>query len=216
MMKKITTKLTILCKNFTLIFRKSCESEITLKYYEYDSFDKKYAAPFKYNMNNSKKLNSGTIGALDTNLYNSKINIKSLKILNREFDLMGISYYTANYKIERCTKKFTCAIIPKNTIKANLYLAEIERQNSLKIEIFCKPMLYFYDTKFLYVLYPYLNQKPVQKEKTPIEIYKSIKDLISLFKQLHDKQICFRTLSTNNIFYEDNDQNSMKILRSIN
>ena len=215
-MKKIMMKSTILCKNFQLIFRKSNESDITLKYYEYDSFDKKYAAPFKYSMNNSKKLSSGTIGALDTNLYNSKINIKNLKILNREFDLMGISYYTANYKSDRSTKYFTCAIVQKNTVKANLYQAEIERQNSLKIEVFCKPMLFFYDNKFLYVLYPYLRQKPVQKEKTAIEMYKTIKDLISLYKQLHDKQICFRTLTTSNIFYENNNQNTMKVLRSVN
>lgn len=166
-------------------------------------------------MNNSKTLNSGPIGALDTNLYNSKINLKNLKIHSREFDLMGISYYTANYMADRTNKQFTCAIVPKNTMKATLYQAEIERQNNLKIEIFCKPIMYFYDTKFIYILYPYLKQRQVYAEKSPMVIYKTIKELQTMYKQLHDKQLCFRTLCTNNIFYEDNT-NNIKLLRSVN
>ena len=37
-------------------------------------------------------------------------------------------------------KKFTCAIIPKNSSKVIRYLTEIEKQNNLDVEIFCKPI----------------------------------------------------------------------------
>ena len=85
---------------------------------------------------------------VDTNMYQSKINLKLIKYQNKEFELMGVTYYKASYSFQNLTTNFSVAIIPKNSVHAKDYLTEIERQNGIKLDIFIKPILYYYDENF--------------------------------------------------------------------
>jgi serine/threonine protein kinase len=137
-----------------------------------------------------------------------------LKVINKEFDLMDISYFTVNYGQEKnCYTKFTAAIVWANCPRAQNFLGEIERQNGLRLEIFAKPILYFCFGGFLYVLYPYLKKKSFKKRGIGAEVYREVEDFISLFKTLGDRRIAFRTFCLENIFLV---HNKIKLVRSQN
>jgi hypothetical protein len=133
---------------------------------------------------------------------------------NKEFDLMDISYFTVNYGQEKnFYTKFTAAIVWANCPRAQKFLGEIERQNALKLGIFAKPILYFCFAGFLYVLYPHLKKKSFKKRETGAEVYREVKEFISLFKTLRDRGIAFRTFCLGNIFLV---HGKIKLLRSQN
>ena len=127
---------------------------------------------------------------------------------------MDIPYYSINYGTDQTIfTKFTAAIIHKFSKKATNYLKEIENQNSLKLEIFVKPILYFYDEKFLYVLYPLLKKNRFKPHKNQQKVYKDTKEFFSLLENLHKQKIGFRSLCLDNIFTV---HSKTKLLRSQN
>ena len=165
-------------------------------------------------MQNSKKVTPKTKGQLDTNLYQSRINVRQLKVIGKEFDFLDIGFWTVNYGNEKnCYTQFTAAIVWGNSCKATNFLKEIERQNGLGLEVFVKPILYFCFGGFLYVLYPHLKQKKFKRRGSGAEVYREVKDFISLFKTLGDRKIAFRTFCLENIFLV---HGKIKLLRSQN
>lgn len=148
-----------------------------------------------------------------SNVQKDKINLQKLKYVSKEFKLMGVTYFKASYFQEKQQISFSVAIINKRSKVAKEYLKEIERQNNIKLDIFIKPILYYYDAEFLYVVYPSLQRKLFRVERSNEIVYKTIKDLLVMYKQLHDKKIALRSLTFGNIFVQSN---KLKILRSTN
>lgn len=148
-----------------------------------------------------------------TNLYKNKINLKKLKYVSKEFKLMGVTYYKASYFHDNFAVSFSVAIINKRSRTAKEYLKEIERQNNIKLDIFIKPILYYYNSEYLFVVYPSLQRKLFRVTRSNEEVYKTIKDLLVMYKQLHDKKIALRSLTFANIFLQSN---KLKILRTVN
>jgi hypothetical protein len=58
---------------------------------------------------------------------------------------MGVQYFKASYFSDNFATSFSVAIISKGSDTATNYLQEIEKQNQLKLDIFIKPILYYYD-----------------------------------------------------------------------
>jgi hypothetical protein len=172
---------------------------------------------FKFTMRNSSQILNTSKSLLETNLYQARIDIKSLAFRNKQYSVLGVDYWKTDYLIAQGqgyeTEIFTTAIMPKYSDQAKRYLIEIKRQNRLGLEIFIKPILYYFDRKFLYVLYPWIKRKALKIQKSNKLVYRNIKDLVILVKTLHDHNLAFRTLTTDNIFIHDH---KLKLLRSKN
>lgn len=118
---------------------------------------------FKFTMRNSGQNLNTSKSLLETNLYQARIDVKSLVFRNKQFSILGVAYWKTDYLLAQGqgydTEVFSTAIIPKYSDEAKRYLIEIKRQNRLGMEIFIKPILYYFDRKFLYVLYPWIKRK---------------------------------------------------------
>ena len=128
---------------------------------------------------------------------------------------MGSNYYKAVYLNKDSPKSlnFSCAIIPKYSMKAKKYLIEISRLFRMNCDAFIKPILYYFDKMFLYILYPSLERKILKIEKSNKGLYNNVKDLVILAKTMYDKSVAFRTFTTENLFIYDG---KLKFLRTTN
>lgn len=190
--------------------------EYSVKYYNYSSYssNNQHQCAFKFTMRGQFSSNmTKTKSLLETNLYQSSINVKELKHTSKEFEFLGVSYFKTSYLTNNFETNFSCAIVPKRTTKARNLLQEIETQNSYKLDMFIKPILYYYDATYLYILYPVLQKKVFKIEKSSKAIYRTVKELLGMYKTLHDKKVALRSLTLNNIFVEKNNQ---RLLRSHN
>lgn len=200
-------------------------SELTVKYFQYQttgyglkknpesSFDQtRKPGLFHFTIRNSNLLNK-SLTLLESNLYETKIDIKSLTYTEKQFDCFKVSYFKANYEYQDRVINFSAAIIPKNTKKSKDYLIEIHRQNNLNIDMFIKPIQYYYDDKFQFVLYPFLKRKIIQQEKSNKSVLRHIKDIASFLKQQHTNKLAFRSQTTDNLFVYNS---KIKFLRSTN
>lgn len=79
--------------------------------------------------------------------------------------------------------------------------------------MFVKPIMYYTDSRFLYVLFPLLNKFEPSIQKSSSGLFKIISDLMKALNILHSKAICFRTLCSRNLFIKDQ---KIQILRSCN
>jgi hypothetical protein len=118
---------------------------------------------FKFTMRNSGQILNTSKSLLETNLYQARIDVKSLAFRNKQFSVLGVDYWKTDYLLAQGqgydTEIFSTAIMPKYSDEAKRYLIEIKRQNRLGMEIFVKPILYYFDRKFLFVLYPWIKRK---------------------------------------------------------
>ena len=203
-------------------------SSLTVKYFQYqkisgyglknDSKDifssdvKKKNEPFNFTMRSSNLLNK-SMTILTSNLYETKIDVKSLTYTEEQFECFKVTYFKANYNHQDRSVNFSAAIIPKNTAKARDYLFEVFRQNNLNLDMFIKPILYYFDQKFQYVLYPYLKKKVIQQEKSNKSVLRNIKDIVSFQTIQHSNKLAFRSQTTENLFIYNG---KIKFLRSAN
>lgn len=204
-------------------YLRGCDA--TIKYFSYNQHKPRNIKTednigFKYTMRNSKIHNSnnkndmsGSKTQNDTNLYESRIDIKALQYDSKQFELMGVNYYSVNYMQDNNIMNFSAAVIPKNTKKAKDYLIEIQRQNSLNLDIFIRPILYFYEQNFQHVLYPFLKRKIMKVEKSNKSVFNNIKDILNMMRILHSNRVAFRTLTTDNLFSQNR---RIKQLRTVN